>query len=189
MRAPEPQPREKALPWLYACQQHTFTQDVTYPWLGHFSCPLPIAHSLTVWATSENRPEAVSLEHSYVSCVSHYQHWASTHHRTWRGSEGQQRRAYDCSLCNSANVGTQAPRSVTSPVNGTAGQVYLSVVCALPTAQPEGAGTPVPPCFTFLYSSCPSTVMFRPNGSPVSIVHHQSTKSGFSVPLIPFICS
>lgn len=68
VRAPEPQPRGKALPWLYACQQHTFTQDVTYPWLGHFSGPLPIAHSLAVRAASENRPEAVSLEHSYELC-------------------------------------------------------------------------------------------------------------------------
>lgn len=152
---------------LYTCDQHTFTQNVTYPRLGHFSCPLPIAHSLAVWAASENRPEAVSLEHSYMSCVSHYQHRASTHHRTWSGS----------------------PRSVTSPVNGTAGQVYLSVVCAPPTAQPGGAGTPVPPCFTLLCSSCPPTATFRPNDSPVSIVHHQSTESGFSVPLIPIICS
>lgn len=107
MRAPEPQPRGKTLPWLYLCQQHTFTQDVTYPWLGHFSCPLPVAHSLAVRAASEKRPEAVSLQCSHMSGVSHYQLWASMRHRTWSGFEGQQRRAYDCSLCRCGHTGPE----------------------------------------------------------------------------------
>lgn len=147
VRAPEPQPRAKALPWLYACQQHTFTQDVTYPWLGHFSCPLPIAHSLTVRATSENRPEAVSLEHSYVSCVSHYQHWASTHHRTWRGSEGQQRRAYDCSLCRCGHTG---PEICHQPCEWH-GRAGLSFCGLCPSYCPARGSRH--PCATLLYPS------------------------------------